>query len=178
MEYTPIDNLQNNYVPSERYIRLGNTVRIVPTYPQNRQSLRIEDLRNLKYVKDTSFRLIIEFKQNNEDTFSKYYTSEGMYRDLERGIAENNPFFSRSEIPTVTVYTDDLKETILLSSNEESSLNLELINNMGYNVSSDKFDYEVIVRYIDWLVEPSTLLNDTSLIPSKDYSKYELVLPK
>jgi hypothetical protein len=178
MEYTPIDNLQNNYVPSERYIRLGNTIRIVPTYPQNRQSLRIEDLRNLKYVEDTSFRLIIEFKQNNEDTFSKYYTSEGMYNDLERGIAENNPFFTRSEIPTVVVYTDDLKETILRSSNEEGSLNLELVNNMGYNVASDKFDYEVIVRYIDWLVEPSTLLNDTSLIPSGEYSKYELVLPE
>jgi hypothetical protein len=178
MEYTPIANLQNNYVPSERYIRLGNTIRIVPTYPQNRQSLRIEDLRNLNYVKDTTFRLIIEFKKNEEDTFSKYYTSEGMYRDLERGITENNPYFTRSEIPTVLVYTDNLKETIFNSSNEEGSLNLELVKNMGYIVSSDKFDYDVIVRYIDWLVSPSTLEADTSLIPPKEYSEYKLVLPQ
>lgn len=177
MERVSLNDLRNEYIPPDDYIRLGNTVRIVPLYPQNRQSLRVEDLRNLKYVRDTTFRFIIEFKKNEDDTFSKFYTSETMFDDLKKEFDMGNPFFTRTEIPTVKVYTDNLKDTILGSSNEEQSLNVELRNNMGYDPNTDKFDYDVIVNYIDWLVKPSTLEEDSSLIPSKEYSNYETIEP-
>lgn len=178
MEYTKLFDLRNQYVQPTDYIRLGNTVRIIPLYPQNRQSTRIEDpKKKLKWVPDTSFDFIIEFIKNEDDVFPKLYTSEKMYINLETAFNEPNPFFTLDVMPTVEIYTDDLKQTILGSSNEEQSLNVELINNMGYDPVTDKFDYTVLVKYIDLLVQASTLGNDTSIVPSDIYSKYETINP-
>jgi hypothetical protein len=178
MEYVSLTDLRNGYIPTDGYIRLGNTIRIVPLYPQNRQSIRVEDpKKKLEWVPDTSFGFIINFRKSEEDVFSELYTSEELYLNLEKAFNEPNPFFNLDEIPTVEIYTDDLKQTILGSVNEEQSLNVELINNMGYDPVTDKFDYTVLVKYIDWLVQPSTLGNDTSLKNTSEYSNYETINP-
>lgn len=178
MEYVSLSDLRNEYIPPDNFVRLGNTIRIVPFYPQNRQSLRIENPeQKLKYVEDTTFGFIIDFRKDEDDEFSKLYTSEKMYEDLKKGFNEANPFFTLNEIPTVEIYTDNLKGTILGTSNEEQSLNVELIKNMGYNPVTDKFDYTVLVKYVDWLVQPSTIGADTSLKPPTEYSEYRKIQP-
>lgn len=174
MKYKPIEKVTNPYPSADSYRKIADTITIIGNFAENQATFDVEHLDDINYTLNTGFRFIIRFSETEESTDKTYYTSQGYYEDLEKAIKEGNPYFTVSNSVVVDVFTKDLKA--LIESLREAEEEWDVTINQSLGISRDQpIDYNVMVKYIDWLVKRPDLL-ETDLLPTKDISDYEEIL--
>lgn len=173
MEYYRLYDLRNQYPAIGNYITtLPGKVNLYGIYSEtNVLPIDVKSLDGIKFVKDTSFRFIVNIKQKQEDTLGLLYTSERYFKNLESSLKESNPYFVNSSLNDIFVVDVFLESFILLF---ESFIKKE--NRAGVNVLKNNFinkdksiDYDSFVKFLDWIVSQPNLkeIDTNGVIPSE-----------
>jgi hypothetical protein len=127
-------------------------------------------ISQLKYTPNTSFRFIVEFTTSEGDKYSKFFTSEAYYKDLEASQKDNNPYFSKASFRKNTIVVVNLNELMAQRESlgqDESKVGIRLNKNVLFDVNfvdaitgnTHGVDYDSMVVYIDWLVKQQNNYN-------------------
>lgn len=136
-------------------------------YPSNFLDFEVPDINDIEIVENTTFGFVILIKNGEEDS-GRYFTSDRYYSKLEESVGTNNPYFVNFSLKNIIVF--DIKPLIDLNENlVEGELSLEFPVGVSKNVFINKiydnpdeeedienfsyeYNYEELVRYIDWIV--------------------------
>lgn len=170
-----IEKIRNPYPDKESYKRINDTITIFGKYyDENSIAIEIEKLDQLNYTPDTEFNFIIVFtKKDHNDVI--YYTSEEYYKVLASAIKQNNPYISISESLKVEISIDQLYGALKeLDKIDQSKFGLKRISNMGIS-DLNNIDYDILVKYIDWLVKKPEIAEDPldTLKKTSKYAEFE-----
>lgn len=193
MKYKSLSDLKNPYPSPESYRVTETNIILSGIFEKNQRKFKLPSLSQIKVVEDTSFNFIIQFFkeeifQDDEEATEPeipigYWTSEVYYNLLRTARLEGNPYYKPDTFPIVKVYVKDFVHLIQRLSAPELQLDLQTDESMGIPVDSevgtDNFDYntinyDVMVKYIDWLVtKPQSF--DFSLYPSSALAKIRTI---
>jgi hypothetical protein len=196
MDYLSLNNLSNTY-PSGSI--LNPTASVLDAYSTNvdngntviqfsgnssensitfntTSSIKLEDITP---VDGTTFRFIIEYGFNEDDTNPIYYTSKPYYDTLVSSSLESNPYYSTSYLNTQTstikiFYEDSL--TRVNDGNRKAEIrgvkfDLKHVFKTNERGGID-VDFEAYTRYIDWVVSGESSQYDYKYYPIDLISKY------
>lgn len=187
MEYIPLNKLPNKYPDISNYNwEDGSYIVLDGEYPNNYIAFRKPFLGQLNWVSDTKFKFIVEVKTSTTDPYSKFYTSADYYKELEKALLDNNPYFVKQSFKKENIITIDLSDAIAIFSNrntvEEGKYGVKMIRNFFCESDLTKFpnsglNYENLIRYLDWLLRPSAPydIDQGGVLPTTTNSKYELL---
>jgi hypothetical protein len=163
MDYIIKNKLQNKY-PSilNYYADDGGYFYLDGVFSkENYIAWKKPNISQLKYIPKTSFRFIVEFVENEDDKYSKFYTSEAYYKDLVNSQKDNNPYFSKSSFKKDLIIKIDLGQLIsqrLKLDIDEGNMGIRVSKNLLFDanyITEDNvygIDYESLGVYIDWLI--------------------------
>ncbi len=178
MDYIRLPELVNTYPQPGNYIRQSkDKTALFGIYSDvNKLDFDLPNIDDIKIINNTTFRFILAIRKNKSDKDVKYYTSRRYLLDLRESQAEGNPYFSQfSLLPNyiVTVewetfellfgdlYPIEFKQGVLMSVNNS-------IQRLNPESEITSVNYELIGRYVDWLVSvenPDDLSSD-GVIPA------------
>ena len=173
MEYYRLYDLRNQYPAIGNYITtLPGKVNLYGIYSEtNVLPIDVKGLDGIKFVKDTSFRFIVNIKQKQADTSGLLYTSEKYFKNLESSLKESNPYFVNSSLNDIFVVDVFLESFILLFESFTKKENSAGVNVLKNNfINKDKsIDYDSFVKFLDWIVSPPNLkeIDTNGVIPSE-----------
>ena len=187
MEYTRLTNLQNTYPQTGNYIsdqflslsRASGLLQYESNDSQEKAKINLfgryadknvlpfttKTLKNLNYVEGTSFRFILAIFKDYNDTNPVYYTSQNYYNDLNSALIEGNPYFLQASFDSANIISFVYEEAVNIA---KAAVPLELKSRIDFRtnifISNGSFDvnYENLVRYIDWLVDKPSPLDDVN----------------
>jgi len=171
MEYYRLYDLRNQYPEIGNYITtLPGKVNLYGIYSEtNVLPIDVKSLDGIKFVRDTSFRFIVNIKQKQEDTSGLLYTSEKYFKNLESSIKESNPYFVNSSLNDIFVVDVFLESFISLFESfipKENSAGVNVLKNNFIN-KDKSIDYDSFVKFLDWVVNPPNLkeIDTNGVIP-------------
>jgi hypothetical protein len=183
MEYYRLYDLRNQYPSISNYgTTLPGTINLKGVYPEtNTLAITVKNLEGIKFVKDTKFRFILIIKEKQTDTTGLVYTSERYYKNLESALKESNPYFinsSLNDVYIVNIFTESLSALFTTFLNPENKAGVSVNRNNFIN-NNKSIDYDLLVKYIDWVVSQPTLSDIDSngvLLPEKliDFVTFEI----
>jgi hypothetical protein len=185
MEYKRLTNLQNTYPEtgnyiSDQYSTLSRTsgllqyesneaqekakINLFGKYPdKNVLPFTTKTLKNLNYVEGTNFRFILAIFKDYNDTFPIYYTSQAYYNDLNSALIEGNPYFLQASFDSRNIISFVYEDAVNIVKKMEPLEQLSRIDfrtNIFVIGNSFEITYENVVRYIDWLVDKPSPVDD------------------
>jgi hypothetical protein len=183
MEYYRLYDLRNQYPSISNYgTTLPGTINLKGVYPEtNTLAITVKNLEGIKFVKDTKFRFILIIKEKQTDTTGLVYTSERYYKNLESALKESNPYFinsSLNDVYIVNIFTESLSALFTTFLNPENKAGVSVNRNNFIN-NNKSIDYDLLVKYIDWVVSQPTLSDIDSngvILPEKliDFVTFEI----
>jgi hypothetical protein len=166
MDYVRLSELDNQYPNISAYKEgaPGKTQILFGSYPEkNKIEFRVPPtLDNVKTLSDTNFRFILAIFKDYQDANPIYYTSEIYYNDLKLSLEEHNPYFllaSFSKQNIVPYVIDDSLKIFNTLSAPESKAFVDMKFNVLFK-SGSAVEYDNLVRYIDWVVDTPSPLDD------------------
>jgi hypothetical protein len=187
MEYKRLNNLQNTYPQTGNYIsdqflsltKVNGLLQYESNGAQEKAKINLfgryadknvlpfttKTLKNLNYVEDTNFRFILAIFKDYNDTSPVYYTSQTYYNDLNSALIEGNPYFLQASFDSANIISFVYEEAVNIAKN---GVPLELKSRIDFRtnifIANGSFDvnYENLVRYIDWLVDKPSPLDDVN----------------
>ena len=185
MEYTRLNNLQNTYPQTGNYIsdqflslsRASGLLQYESNQAQEKAKINLfgryadknvlpfttKTLKNLNYVEGTNFRFILAIFKDYNDTNPVYYTSQTYYNDLNSALIEGNPYFLQASFDSANIISFVYDEAVNIV---KAAVPLELKSRIDFRtnifITNGSFDvnYNNLVRFIDWLVDKSSPLDD------------------
>jgi hypothetical protein len=183
MEYYRLYDLRNQYPSISNYgTTIPGTINLRGLYPEtNTLAITLKNLEGIKFVKDTRFRFILKIKEKQTDTTGVLYTSERYYNNLESSLKESNPYFINSSLNDVyilEIFTESLNALFTTFLNPENKAGVSVNRNNFIN-KNKSIDYDLLVKYIDWVVSQPTLTDIDSngvILPEKliDFATFEI----
>ena len=183
MEYYRLYDLRNQYPSISNYgTTIPGTINLKGVYPEtNTLAITVKNLEGIKFVKDTKLRFILIIKEKQTDTTGLVYTSERYYKNLESALKESNPYFINSSLNNVyivNVFTESLSALFTTFLNPENKAGVSVNRNNFIN-NNKSIDYDLLVKYIDWVVSQPTLSDIDSngvILPEKliDFVTFEI----
>jgi hypothetical protein len=183
MEYYRLYDLRNQYPSISNYgTTIPGTINLRGLYPEtNTLAITIKNLEGIKFVKDTRFRFILKIKEKQTDTTGVLYTSERYYNNLESSLKESNPYFinsSLNDVYIVEIFTESLNSLFTTFLNPENRAGVSINRNNFIN-KNKSIDYDLLVKYIDWVVSQATLsdIDSNGVIPPEkliDFVTFEI----
>jgi len=183
MEYYRLYDLRNQYPSISNYsTTIPGTINLRGLYPEtNTLAITIKNLEGIKFVKDTRFRFILKIKEKQTDTTGVLYTSERYYNNLESSLKESNPYFinsSLNDVYIVEIFTESLNALFTTFLNPENRAGVSINRNNFIN-KNKSIDYDLLVKYIDWVVSQATLsdIDSNGVIPPEkliDFVTFEI----
>jgi len=183
MEYYRLYDLRNQYPSISNYgTTIPGTINLKGLYPEtNTLAINVKNLEGIKFVKDTKFRFILKIKEKQTDTTGILYTSERYYKNLESSLKESNPYFinaSVNDVYIVEIFTESLISLFTTFLNPENRAGVSVNRNNFIN-SNKSIDYDLLVKYIDWVVSQVTLsdIDSNGVIPSEkliNFARFEI----
>jgi hypothetical protein len=183
MEYYRLYDLRNQYPSIGNYgTTLPGTINLKGLYPEtNTLEITVKNLEGIKFVKDTKFRFILKIKEKQTDTTGVLYTSEKYYKNLESSLKESNPYFINSSLDNVyivEIFTESLNALFTTFLNPENKAGVSINRNNFIN-KNKSIDYDLLVKYIDWVVSQNTLsdIDSNGVIPPEkliDFVTFEI----
>lgn len=166
MIYKNTKEFQNTY-PLDYFIQNNS---IIIEGLENKRSVNIPSLNNIKYVNGTSFPFIIKFYLNDRDDdveeIRELWTSEEYYTLLRNSIRDRNPFYSVETSTIIKIYLPQFISIIKSETQFASQLGLNIERVLGINATDfTDIDYSVLVKYIDWSVQQTDRF-EVSLLPT------------
>jgi hypothetical protein len=161
MEYYRLYDLRNQYPSISNYVTTPiGKVNLIGSYPEtNILPIDVKSLEGIKFVKDTKFRFVLKIKEKQTDTNGVLYTSEKYFKNLEASLKESNPYFinaSLNEVYVVEIFTESLNALFTTFLNSENKAGVSVNRNNFIN-KNKSIDYDLLVKYIDWVVSQATL---------------------
>ena len=185
MEYKRLTNLQNTYPQTGNYIsdqfsslsRVSGLLQYESNGAQEQAKINLfgkyadknvlpfttKTLKNLNWVEGTNFRFILAIFKDYNDTSPVYYTSQNYYNDLNSSLIEANPYFLQASFDSANIVSFVYEDVVNIVKNV---IPLELKSRIDFRtnifVSNGSFDvnYYNLVRFIDWLVDKPSPLDD------------------
>lgn len=185
MEYTRLTNLQNTYPQTGNYIsdqllslsRASGLLQYESNGAQEKAKINLfgryadknvlpfttKTLKNLNFVEGTNFRFILAIFKDYNDTNPVYYTSQTYYNDLNAALIDGNPYFLQASFDSANIISFVYEEAVNIA---KAAIPLELKSRIDFRtnifIANGSFDvnYENLVRYIDWLVDKPSPLDD------------------
>lgn len=179
MEYVSLYNQQNTYPSVESYKKTAlDEISLYGVYPQNIKKFQIPKLSDLKVVKGTSFKFLLNVAISPQSESLGLYTSPLFYTELVTSINESNPYFiNNAFIPeyTVNYYINSVDTFVSKSLSEFNSNNINIDKNVFIR-KDGTYDIESLVKYIDWVVSSPKIeeVEEGNVIPAKMLSSYTL----
>jgi hypothetical protein len=183
MEYYRLYDLRNQYPSIGNYgTVLPGTINLKGLYPEtNTLAINVKNLEGIKFVKETKFRFILKIKEKQTDTTGVLYTSEKYYKNLESSLKESNPYFINSSLDNVyivEIFTESLNALFTTFLNPENKAGVSINRNNFIN-KNKSIDYDLLVKYIDWVVSQNTLsdIDSNGVIPPEkliDFVTFEI----
>jgi len=183
MEYYRLYDLRNQYPSISNYgTTLPGIINLKGSYPEtNTLAINVKSLEGIKFVKDTKFRFILKIKEKQTDTIGILYTSERYYKNLESSLKESNPYFinsSLNDVYVVEIFTESVISLFTSFLNSENKAGVSINRNNFIN-NNKSIDYELLVKYIDWVVSQVSLsdIDTNGVIPAEkliDFSIFEI----
>lgn len=153
-------------------------------YSENRilfnttSSIKLEDINE---VDDTTFRFIIEYRVDEDDTNPIYYTSKPYYDTLVSSSLENNPYYSttylNTETSTIKIYYGDSLNRISGGNVRAKIRGIEFDLKHAFKTNERggiDVDFEAYTRYIDWVVSGESSQYDYKYYPIGLISEYKI----
>jgi hypothetical protein len=187
MEYKRLTDLQNTYPQTGNYIsdqflslsRASGLLQYESNQSQEKAKINLfgryadknvlpfttKTLKNLNYVDGTNFRFILAIFKDYNDTNPVYYTSQTYYNDLNAALIDGNPYFLQASFDSANIISFVYEEAVNIAKN---GVPLELKSRIDFRtnifIANGSFDvnYENLVRYIDWLVDKPSPLDDVN----------------
>jgi len=187
MEYKRLNNLQNTYPQTGNYIsdqfsslsRVSGLLQYESNEAQEKAKINLfgkyadknvlpfttKTLKNLNWVEGTNFRFILAIFKDYNDTSPVYYTSQNYYNDLNSSLIEANPYFLQASFDSANIISFVYEDVVNIVKN---AIPLELKSRIDFRtnifVSNGSFDvnYYNLVRFIDWLVDKPSPLDDVN----------------
>ena len=185
MEYTRLNNLQNTYPQTGNYIsdqfltlsRASGLLQYESNQAQEKAKINLfgryadknvlpfttKTLKNLNYVDGTNFRFILAIFKDYNDTNPVYYTSQTYYNDLNAALIEGNPYFLQASFDSANIVSFVYEDAVNIVQNAiplEEKSRIEFRTNIFVSNGSSDINYENLVRFIDWLVDKPSPLDD------------------
>jgi hypothetical protein len=185
MEYKRLNNLQNTYPQTGNYIsdqfsslsRVSGLLQYESNDAQEKAKINLfgkyadknvlpfttKTLKNLNWVEGTNFRFILAIFKDYNDISPVYYTSQNYYNDLNSSLIEANPYFLQASFDSANIVSFVYEDVVNIVKNV---IPLELKSRIDFRtnifVSNGSFDvnYYNLVRFIDWLVDKPSPLDD------------------
>jgi hypothetical protein len=166
MDYKRLIELDNIY-PSISSYKEGapnKTQILYGSYPEkNKIEFKVPPtLDTINYLPDTNFRFVLAIFKDYKDTNPVYYTSEIYYRDLRLALLENNPYFLHASFASENIVPYVIEDSLKIF-NTFSQPEFKSFINVRQNVmfrSGSVVDYDNLVRYIDWVVDTPSPLDE------------------
>jgi hypothetical protein len=157
MEYKRLSGLDNQYPTIANYKAgtVDNTSVLFGNYADiNKIDFTFPSLKNLKWVKATTFRFILIISKDSTDANPLLYTSEKFYNDLISSMNEENPYFSQAAFNSsyvVQFFTNDITKSFS-NINDLAKKDAVLMYRNTFMFTDETIDYESLIAYIDWVV--------------------------
>jgi hypothetical protein len=187
MEYKRLNNLQNTYPQTGNYIsdqflslsRASGLLQYESNQVQEKAKINLfgryadknvlpfttKTLKNLNYVEGTNFRFILAIFKDYNDTSPVYYTSQTYYNDLNAALIEGNPYFLQASFDSANIVSFVYDEAVNIAKNGvplELKSRIDFRTNIFIANGSFEVNYSNLVRYIDWLVDKPSPLDDVN----------------
>ena len=187
MEYKRLNNLQNTYPQTGNYIsdqflslsRASGLLQYESNQVQEKAKINLfgryadknvlpfttKTLKNLNYVEDTNFRFILAIFKDYNDTSPVYYTSQTYYNDLNAALIEGNPYFLQASFDSANIVSFVYDEAVNIAKNAvplELKSRVDFRTNIFITNGSFEVNYSNLVRFIDWLVDKPSPLDDVN----------------
>jgi hypothetical protein len=187
MEYKRLNNLQNTYPQTGNYIsdqflsltKVNGLLQYESNEAQEKAKINLfgryadknvlpfttKTLKNLNYVEGTNFRFILAIFKDYNDTSPVYYTSQTYYNDLNAALIEGNPYFLQASFDSANIVSFVYEEAVNIAKN---AVPLELKSRVDFRTNifiangSFEVNYSNLVRFIDWLVDKPSPLDDVN----------------
>jgi len=166
MDYKRLIELDNIY-PSISSYKDGapnKTQILYGSYPEkNKIEFKVPPtLDTINYLPDTNFRFVLAIFKDYKDTNPIYYTSEIYYRDLQSALLEDNPYFLQASFSSENIVPYVIDSSLKIF-NTFAEPEYKSFINVRQNVmfkSGSVVDYDNLVRYIDWVVDTPSPLDE------------------
>jgi hypothetical protein len=187
MEYKRLNNLQNTYPQTGNYIsdqflsltKVNGLLQYESNGAQEKAKINLfgryadknvlpfttKTLKNLNYVEDTNFRFILAIFKDYNDTSPVYYTSQTYYNDLNAALIEGNPYFLQASFDSANIVSFVYEEAVNIAKNAvplELKSRVDFRTNIFITNGSFEVNYSNLVRFIDWLVDKPSPLDDVN----------------
>ena len=187
MEYKRLNNLQNTYPQTGNYIsdqflslsRASGLLQYESNQVQEKAKINLfgryadknvlpfttKTLKNLNYVEGTNFRFILAIFKDYNDTNPVYYTSQTYYNDLNAALIEGNPYFLQASFDSANIVSFVYDEAVNIAKNAvplELKSRVDFRTNIFITNGSFEVNYSNLVRFIDWLVDKPSPLDDVN----------------
>ena len=185
MEYTRLNNLQNTYPQTGNYIsdqfltlsRASGLLQYESNQAQEKAKINLfgryadknvlpfttKTLKNLNYVDGTNFRFILAIFKDYNDTNPVYYTSQTYYNDLNAALIDGNPYFLQASFDSANIISFVYEEAVNIVKSAiplEQKSRIDFRTNIFVSNGSSDINYDNLVRFIDWLVDKPSPLDD------------------
>ena len=185
MEYTRLTNLQNTYPQTGNYIsdqflslsRDSGLLQYESNEAQEKAKINLfgryadknvlpfttKTLKNLNWVEGTNFRFILAIFKDYNDTSPVYYTSQNYYNDLNSSLIEANPYFLQASFDSANIVSFVYEDAVNIAKNAvplELKSRIDFRTNIFISNGSFEINYYNLVRFIDWLVDKPSPLDD------------------
>ena len=185
MEYTRLTNLQNTYPQTGNYIsdqflslsRDSGLLQYESNEAQEKAKINLfgryadknvlpfttKTLKNLNWVEGTNFRFILAIFKDYNDTAPVYYTSQNYYNDLNSSLIEANPYFLQASFDSANIVSFVYEDAVNIAKNVvplELKSRIDFRTNIFISNGSFEINYYNLVRFIDWLVDKPSPLDD------------------
>lgn len=164
MDYIRLPELINTYPQPGNYIRQSkDKTALFGIYSDvNKLEFDLPNIDDIKIVNNTTFRFIVGIRKNSSDKDVKYYTSRRFMLDLRESQQEGNPYFSKfavlnSYIVFVEWETFDLLFGDIVPIEFKQGVLMQVNNCIQKETPTSQttfINYELLVKYIDWVVSP------------------------
>ncbi len=187
MEYKRLTDLQNTYPQTGNYIsdqflslsRASGLLQYESNQAQEKAKINLfgryadknvlpfttKTLKNLKYVDGTNFRFILAIFKDYNDTNPVYYTSQTYYNDLNAALIDGNPYFLQASFDSANIVSFVYEDALNIVKNViplEQKSRIEFRTNIFVSNGSSDINYDNLVRFIDWLVDKPSPLDDVN----------------
>ena len=154
-------------------------------YPENKVYFPLYDLDNITPVSDININFVLKVNsylksKQGVGTRYKLFTSSKIYEYLVNAYNRNLPYPALSKlVDVVEIDLKTLTDFVKKQKPEEEAVNVEINNNIGIKFNKDRGDYEidydVLLKYIDWVVSKPGLNYEERLIPVNEISDVQIV---
>lgn len=154
-------------------------------YPENKVYFPLYDITKITPRSDININFILKINSyvksgQGVGTRYKLFTSDKIYEYLVDAYNRNIPYPALAKlIDIVEIDTKVLIDMVKKQKNDETALDVVINNNLGIVFNKDRddyqIDYDILLKYIDWVVTKPSVNYDERLLSVNDISDVELI---